>query len=186
MRKENIDKRQRVDLRPLSLRLMLDNCPPGDVPTADHLEAGIDKLKTDNAVLLGVNNELKAALDRLDERFTQFLDQHNVATRNEIMMLGQIVRELHVFRQIIIVGSATNNAEAERLMDKALPIIMELRGTLLAWRAREGIDVPEYDHGKEADLHERLIHNFGGDKPAASAAKEIDAPTISREQERER
>ena len=52
------------------------------------------------------------------------------------MMLGQIVRELQVFRKIMIVSSAASSPEAERLMDKALPVIMELRGTLLAWRAR--------------------------------------------------
>ncbi|TKA96594.1 hypothetical protein FAZ78_10640 [Cereibacter changlensis] len=186
MRRENVDNKFRFVLGPVAKDLTLGACPQEASPSPDHLDAGIVKLATENAALRAVNDELKAALDRLDGRFGAFLDQHNLATRNEIMMLGQIVRELHVFRKIMIVSSAASNPEAERLMDKALPIIMELRGTLLAWRAREGIDVPEYDHGKEADLHERLIHNFGGDKPTASAAKEIDAPTISREQERER
>ncbi|MDH2328633.1 hypothetical protein QCN27_17415 [Cereibacter sp. SYSU M97828] len=79
-------------------------------------------------------------------------------------MLDQIVRELHVFRQILIVASAASNGEAERLMDKALPIIMELRGTLISWRAREGIEVPEYDHSKEAEMLERLIHNHSGQR----------------------
>ncbi|MGO4855030.1 hypothetical protein [Phaeovulum sp. W22_SRMD_FR3] len=183
MRKDNIEKRQRVDLRPVSMALMHQSCPPGDIPNADHLEAGIVKLQSENIVLEGVNKELKFQLDRLDTRYEQFMAQHRLSTRNEVMMLGQIVRELHVFRQILIVSSAASNEEAERLMDKALPIIMELRGTLLAWRAREGIEVPEYDHGKEAQLLERLIQNPAVQKVAD---KEMDDLAQSRETEKER
>lgn len=187
MRTENIDKRHRVDLRPAAMALMIESCPPGGVPNADHLDAGITNLKTENAVLEGINKELKVQLERLDARYEQFLDQHRLATRNEVMMLGQIVRELHVFRQVLIMVTATSNDQAERLMDKALPIIMELRGTLISWRAREGIEVPEYDHGKEAEMLERLIHNHSGQKQSDKETEKENAdPAIHRETEKER
>lgn len=128
MRKENIDKRQRVDLRPAAMALMIESCPAGEIPNADHLDAGILKLKTEFSVVEGINKELKFQLDRLDSRYEQFLAQHRLSTRNEVMMLGQIIRELYVYRQILTVSAASSNYEAERLMDKALPIIMELRG----------------------------------------------------------
>jgi hypothetical protein len=183
MRKDNIDNKFRFVLGPRAKELTLRSCPAGDLPNAEHLEAGIAKLETENAALEGTNRELKAQFDRLDTRYEQFMAQHRLSTRNEVMMLGQIVRELHVFRQILIVSSAASNGEAERLMDKALPIIMELRGTLLAWRAREGIEVPEYDHGKEAQLLERLIQNPAVQKVAE---KKADDRAQSRETEKER
>ena len=183
MRKDNIENKFRFVLGPRAKDLTARTCPAGDIPSADHLEEGIAKLEAETAALEGINRELKVQFDRLDNRYEQFLGQHRLSTRNEVMMLGQIVRELSVLRQILIVNATPNNAEAERLMDKALPVILEMRGTLLAWRAREGIEVPEYDHGREAQLLERLIHN-----PAAEriAEKENADRSQSRETEKER
>lgn len=187
MRKENVDNKFRFVLGERAKALTIAQCPPGELPNSDHLDAGIQHLQNRHDVLEAVNLELKTQLDRLDKRYEQFLDQHRLATRNEVMMLGQIVRELHVFRQVLIMVTATSNDQAERLMDKALPIIMELRGTLISWRAREGIEVPEYDHGKEAEMLERLIHNHSGQKQSDKEAEKENAdPAIHRETEKER
>ncbi|MDH2328317.1 hypothetical protein QCN27_15735 [Cereibacter sp. SYSU M97828] len=187
MRKENIDNKFRFVLGERAKALTVAQCPPGELPNSDHLEAGIQHLQNQHEVLASVNIELKTQLDRLDKRYEQFLEQHRLATRNEVMMLGQIVRELHVFRQVLILATANGADHAERLMDKALPIIMELRGTLISWRAREGIEVPEYDHGKEAQMLERLIHNHSGQKqPDKEAERQIADPAIHRETEKER
>lgn len=183
MRKDNIEKRTRIDLRAASVALMNETCPPGEIPNSDHLEAGIVNLKRENHVLEGVNRTLREQFDRLDKRFDQLLAQQRLSTRNEVMMLGQIVRELHVFRQILIVSSATSTPEAERLMDKAALAIMELRGTLVAWRAREGIEVPEYEQSKEAELLERLNQSPTLNKNTDRSLAERE---LTRETEKER
>lgn len=183
MRKDNIENKFRFVLGHRAKEITVGSCPAGEIPSPEHLEAGIERLQSENFALEAVNRELKANFDRLDARYEQFLAQHRLASRNEVMMLGQIVRELHVFRQILIVSTAASNDEAERLMDKALPAIMEMRGTLVAWRAREGIEVPEYEVSRESQALEQLIQNPAIQRPTE---KEIDPNALSHKQEKER
>lgn len=79
--------------------------------------------------------------------------------RGLLMMLGQMIRELHILRHVIIVAAAADQEEADRLLENAIPSVLELRATVDAWRAREGIDLPEFSRGKDEWAFERLIQN---------------------------
>lgn len=73
-----------------------------------------------------------------------------------IMILGQIVRELHMDRQILVLLSAPK-PEAQQLMEHALKFMVEMRTMLYNWREREGIEIPEYDREEEQKILDRLV-----------------------------
>lgn len=79
--------------------------------------------------------------------------------RGLLMMVGQAVRELRILRHVIIVAAASDADEAGRLLENAITSVLELRATVAAWRAREGIDLPEFDRDKDEWALERLIQN---------------------------
>lgn len=79
--------------------------------------------------------------------------------RGLLMMLGQIIRELHILRHVIIVAAAADEEEAGWLLENAIPSVLELHATVAAWRARENIDLPEFDRVRDEWALERLIQN---------------------------
>ncbi|WP_424753282.1 hypothetical protein [Methylobacterium sp.] len=79
--------------------------------------------------------------------------------RGLLMMLGQTIRELHILRHVIIVAAAADEEEADRLLNNAKPAVLELVSTLAAWRAREAIELPEFERVKDDWALERLIQN---------------------------
>lgn len=79
--------------------------------------------------------------------------------RGLLMMLGQMIREMHILRHVITVAAAADEEEAGWLLENALPSVLELHATVAAWRAREGIDLPEFDRVRDEWALERLIQN---------------------------
>jgi len=143
--------------RAASTRRRLAKSRPGEeLPGRDHLEAGIAALQREVEVEREVQARLKAAFDRLDSRMMELVAAHGTGMRGLMMTVGQVVRELSVFRKIMIISGATSNDQAERLYDKALPAILELRATMALWRQREGLEIPEFDQKEESRMLEEL------------------------------
>ncbi|RWR09166.1 hypothetical protein D2T29_20705 [Sinirhodobacter populi] len=159
MRRENIENRYRFVLGPVAAALTAEHTPPGDISRPDHLEAGITRLANDLATERAVNQRLGEVFANLDARFASLLSAHNDGMRGLMMTVGQTVRELHVIRRVLIIAGATSNEQAERLYDKALPAITELRATMALWRQREGLEIPEFSLEEEDRLLTQLIQN---------------------------
>lgn len=159
MRKDNITDRFRFVLGQFAKDLTVEYCPPGELPNADHLEAGIKALRHEVEIERAVHARLRSEFDRLDDRMMEIVAAQTTGMRGLMMTVGQVVRELSVFRKIMIVSGATSNDQAERLYDKALPAIMELRATMALWRQREGLEIPEFDLDEESRLLEQLAQN---------------------------
>lgn len=159
MRRENIENRYRFVLGRAAAALTAEHTPPGEISRADHLEAGIARLESDLAVERETNRRLGEAFRNLDARFLSLLAAHNDGMRGLMMTVGQTVRELHVIRRVLIISGATSSEQAERLYDKALPAITELRATLALWRQREGLEIPEFSLEEEERILNQLIHN---------------------------
>lgn len=159
MRRENIENRYRFVLGRAAAALTAEHTPPGEISRPDHLEAGIARLEGDLAVEREINRRLDAAFQNLDARFRSLLAAHNDGMRGLMMTVGQTVRELHVIRRLLIISGATSSEQAERLYDKALPAITELRATLALWRQREGLEIPEFSLEEEERILNQLIHN---------------------------
>lgn len=166
MRRENVDNRYRFVLGRAAAALTAEHTPPGEISRPDHLEAGISRLESDLAVERETNRRLGEAFRNLDARFLSLLAAHSDGMRGLMMTVGQTVRELHVIRRVLIISGATSSEQAERLYDKALPAITELRATLALWRQREGLEIPEFSLEEEERILNQLIHN-----PAAAQDK---------------
>lgn len=166
MRRENVDNRYRFVLGSAAAALTARHTPEGDIPRPEHLEAGIAALHQDLAIAREVNTRLEQQFDRLDSSFRSLLSAHSDGMRGLMMTVGQSVRELHVIRRVLIISGATSSEQAERLYDKALPAITELRATLALWRQREGLEIPEFSLEEEERILNQLIHN-----PAAAQDK---------------
>ncbi|MFC3058383.1 hypothetical protein [Paenirhodobacter populi] len=159
MRKENIDNRYRFVLGAEAAALTANHTPEGDLPRAEHLDAGIAALQGEVELARQVNNRLGEEFDRLDQRFQSLLSSHNDGMRGLMMTVGQTIRELHVIRRVLIISGATSSEQAERLYDKALPAINELRATMALWRQREGLEIPEFSLVEEERILNQLIQN---------------------------
>ncbi|RWR25498.1 hypothetical protein D2T31_21830 [Sinirhodobacter populi] len=159
MRKDNIDNRYRFVLGTEAAALAADHTPEGDLPRAEHLDAGIAALQREIELAKQVNSRLGQEFDRLDQRFQSLLSSHNDGMRGLMMTVGQTVRELHVIRRVLIISGATSSEQAERLYDKALPAINELRATMALWRQREGLEIPEFSIEEEERILNQLIQN---------------------------
>lgn len=159
MRKTNIIDRYRFVLGNQATELTQAHCPHGDDPRPEHLEAGITALNQALEVEREVSRRLTIEFDKLNSRMQTLVSAHNTGLRGLMMTVGQTVRELNVIRKIMIVSGATSTDQAERLYDKALPAIMEMRATMAMWRHREGLSVPEFSIDEETRLLEYLIQN---------------------------
>lgn len=89
-----------------------------------------------------------------------------------MMTVGQTVREMHVIRRVLIIAGATSTEQAERLYDKALPAINELRATMALWRQREGLEIPEFSLEEEERILNQLIQNPAEDRAKATMTAE--------------
>ena len=159
MRKTNINDRYRFVLGTQATELTQAPCPPGEDPTPEHLEAGISALHRAVEVEREVSRRQAIEFEKLDARMQSLVSAHNTGLRGLMMTVGQTVRELNVIRKIMVVSGATSTEQAERLYDKALPAIMEMRATMAMWRHREGLSVPEFSLDEETRLMEYLMQN---------------------------
>ncbi|WP_323039465.1 hypothetical protein [Gemmobacter sp.] len=179
MRRENIENRYRFVLGPAAAALTTEHTPPGDISRPDDLEAGINRLGSDLATERAINQQLREAFTNLDARFAALLSAHNDGMRGLMMTVGQTVRELHIIRRILIIAGATSNEQAERLYDKALPAITELRATMALWRQREGLEIPEFSLEEEDRLLNLLIQNPAGERQHDQPAGETLAEALT-------
>lgn len=157
MRKDNLTDKLRFVLGPEARNIALRNTPPGQVPSAEHLEAGIAALIQDRAIEKEVNRRLQEEFDKLNGRMTQLVTGQNSAMRGLMMTVGQVVRELSVIRRIMIIAGATSNEQAERLYEKAEPALVELRATMALWRQREGLEIPEFSYDEETRVLDQML-----------------------------
>lgn len=141
MRRDNLEARVRVVLGPRALALASEANTTDEAPTAEHLEYGIERLQVKVAAEARLNAVLQQSIDSITKAVTAANQTNIVANRGSIMMVGQMVRELHMFRQILVLLSAPKS-EAQYLLEHALKPIVEMRKTLLNWRDREGIEIP--------------------------------------------
>lgn len=172
MRKENIDNRYRFVLGTEAAALTALHTPEGDLPRPEHLDAGIAALRREIDLARGVNARLGEEFDRLDGRFQSLLSAHNDGMRGLMMTVGQTVRELHVIRRVLIISGATSSEQAERLYDKALPAINELRATMALWRQREGLEIPEFSLEEEERILNQLIQNSATERERGEVTSE--------------
>lgn len=172
MRRENIENRFRFVLGPAAAALTAEHTPAGDISRPDHLEAGIARIQSDLVIERETNRRLTEAFQNLDARFLSLVSAHNDGMRGLMMTVGQTVRELHVIRRVLIISGATSNEQAERLYDKALPAITELRATMALWRQREGLEIPEFSLEEEDRLLSQLIQNPATERERGEATTE--------------
>ncbi|MCL4068174.1 hypothetical protein M3484_16505 [Pseudomonas sp. GX19020] len=164
MRRDNIDNRYRFVLGQVATALTAEQTPPGEISRPDHLEAGIVRIQNELAIERATNRRLTEAFQTLDARFFTLLTAHNDGMRGLMMTVGQTVRELNVIRRVLIISGATSTEQAERLYDKALPAIMELRATMALWRQREGLEIPEFSLEEEERILSELIQSPATDR----------------------
>lgn len=179
MRKESIDNRYRFVLGAEATAITAAHTPDGDLPRAEHLDIGITALRRQIELEKQVNSRLGQEFDRLDQRFQSLLSAHNDGMRGLMMTVGQTVREMHVIRRVLIIAGATSSEQAERLYDKALPAINELRATMALWRQREGLEIPEFSLEEEERILNQLIQNPADDraKAAVTGESQFEPPT---------
>lgn len=172
MRKESIDNRYRFVLGTEAAAITAAHTPEGELPRAEHLDLGIAALRREIEFEKQVNSRLGQEFDRLDQRFQSLLSAHNDGMRGLMMTVGQTVREMHVIRRVLIIAGATSTEQAERLYDKALPAINELRATMALWRQREGLEIPEFSLEEEERILNQLIQNPADDRAKATVPGE--------------
>lgn len=172
MRKDSIDNRYRFVLGAEATAITAAHTPDGELPRAEHLDLGIAALRREIEFEKQVNSRLGQEFDRLDQRFQSLLSAHNDGMRGLMMTVGQTVREMHVIRRVLIIAGATSSEQAERLYDKALPAINELRATMALWRQREGLEIPEFSIEEEERILNQLIQNPAGDREKATGPGE--------------
>jgi hypothetical protein len=172
MRKEALDDRYRIRLGPKATELSKAHCPPTEIPSSEHLEIGIDRLTRELEILAAQNKTLQSVIDGFGYRLDSFTDKQAIANRGLIMMMGQCVRELDTMRTILVAMRATSPDEAQKLLEYGAYFITKMRGTLDAWRDREGINVPQYDREEEEKVLNDLNAPPASKQPVQSQGKE--------------
>lgn len=164
MRRDNVDtERPRMVLGDEATKLAKSAASRDFGITPGDLDRAIIALKTELA-------ETKAALMQAREDFTHLLHRFDKteelrvrSDRGSLMMLGQIHRDLKGMCGLIGLVSCRKAPEDVREGDveAAIRVVEDLAAetsnTLAYWRAREGLEMPEYDRKKIQEEHERLL-----------------------------
>ena len=181
MRRENVDaERPRMVLGDEATKLARSATSGDTGISPGDLDRAIIALKTELA-------ESKGALKQAQENFTQLLHRFDkteeLRVRSDaghLMMHGQIHRELKGILGLVglLVSSKSEDEVREGDFDCAMRVVEDLvaetRNTLAYWRAREGLEMPEYDRHKMQEEHDRLL----------AEARMINARALAQQQEK--
>jgi len=149
--------------------------------TSRDLDRGIVALKTE---LRETKAALKQAQDTLSELLHRFDKTEELRVRSDcghLMLHGQIHRELKGILGLVglLVSARSSDEMREGDFDAAMRVVEDLvaetRNTLAFWRAREGLEMPEYDRQKMQEEHERLL----------AEARMINARALAQQQQKE-
>ena len=164
MRRDNLEvSNPRIYIGDDTIELINTVRQPDEPMSGRLLDVAIVALKTELA-------ETKAALMQAREDFTHLLHRFDKteelrvrSDRGSLMMLGQIHRDLKGMCGLIGLVSCRKAPEDVREGDveAAIRVVEDLAAetsnTLAYWRAREGLEMPEYDRKKIQEEHERLL-----------------------------
>lgn len=182
MRRDNIDaERPRMVLGELAIELAKSQADPQTGVTSRDLDRGIYALKTE---LTEAKAALKQAQDTISHLLQRFDKTEELRVRSDcghLMLHGQIHRELKGILGLVglLVSAKSSDEMREGDFNAAMRVVEDLvaetRNTLAYWRAREGLEMPEYDRHKMQEEHDRLL----------AEARLINARALAQQQQKE-
>ncbi len=182
MRRENLEaSKPRIYLGDIAIAFT-DAVRPADEPiSGKHLDIAI---AAHQAKVAGMEAALKKSEELCAEllhRFDKTEELRVLSDRGHLMLHGQIHRELKGLMGLVglLVARKSPDDLREGDLEAAIRVVEDLvaetRNTLAYWRAREGLEMPEYDRHKMQEEHDRLL----------AEARLINARALAQQQQKE-
>ena len=164
MRRDNVDgNKPRIYLGDIAITFINDTLQMDEPISGHHLDRAIAGHQAELAGLKAALKKSEEVCEQLLHRFDKTEELRVRSDAGHLMMHGQIHRELKGILGLVglLVSSKSEDEVREGDFDSAMRVVEDLvaetRNTLAYWRAREGLEMPEYDRHKMQDEHDRLL-----------------------------